>query len=131
MNFCPMFIKVSTILEISEQKITSEEDKEYPASYHNKEGYLSLHNKKLTFFELKGFLQPKYTKIFEVSFNKIESIDAISYNTFVITEFNGQKHYLTIYNIPSLNVTKILTDLIINDMIRTGIEKLASRITAS
>ena len=108
-----------------EQKISSIEDKAYPASYHNKEGFISLLDKKLSFFELKGFLQPNYYKIFEIPFSKIESLDDVSQNTIVITEINGQKHYLTIYNINPMNVTKTITNLIINDMIQTGIQKLA------
>ena len=109
-----------------EQKISSIEDEVYPASYHNKEGFLSLRNKKLTFVELRGFLQPHYNKMFEIPFSKIESLDDVSQNTIVITELNGQKHCLTVYNIPSLNVTKTLSDLILNDMIQTGIQKLAN-----
>jgi len=108
-----------------EQQINSVEDKFYPASYHNKEGFLSLHNKKLTFVELKGFFQPHYNKMLEIPFSKIESLDDVSQNTIVITELNGQKHCLTVYNIPPLNVTKTLSDLILNDMIQTGIQKLA------
>ena len=102
------------------------EDRVYPASYHNKEGFLSLHNKKLVFFELKGFLQPNYNTLFEIPFSKIESLDDVSQNTIVITEVNGQKHYLTVYNIAPMNVTKTLSDLIIYDMIRTRVQKLAN-----
>ena len=101
-------------------------DKVYPASYHNKEGFLSLLNKKVIFFELKGFLQPTYNKMFEIPFSEIDSLDDVSQNTIVITEVNGQRHCLTIYNISPLAVSKTLTDLILNDMIRTGIQKLAN-----
>lgn len=117
---------VNKILQITEQKINSVEDKVYPASYHKKEGFLSLLNKKFIFFELKGFLHPSYNKVFEIPFSKIESLDDVSHNTIVITELNGQRHCLTIYTIPPLAVTKTLTDLILNDMIRTGIQKLAN-----
>ena len=109
-----------------EQQVSSVEDKVYPASYHNKEGFLSLLNKKLIFVELRGFLQPQYNKMLEIPFSKIESLDDVSQNTIVITELNGQKHCVTVYNILSLNVTKTLSDLILNDMIQTGIQKLAN-----
>jgi hypothetical protein len=78
------------------------------------------------FFELKGFLQPTYNKMLEIPFSEIDSLDDISQNTIVITEVNDQRHCLTIYNISPLAVTKTLTDLMLNDMIRTGIQKLAN-----
>ncbi len=117
MNFITSLYRCRKILELQQQKVVTREDNVYPASYHNKEGFLSLLNKKLTFIELRGFLQPHYNKLLEIPFSKIESLDDVSQNTIVITELNGQKHCLTVYNIPSLNVTKTLSDLIYNDMI--------------
>lgn len=117
--------RCSKILEILKQEIVNTEDKVYPASYQNKEGYISLVNKKLIFFELKGFFQPKYIKVFEIPFSKIDSLDDVSHNKIVITELNGKRHYLTVYNFPPPSLTKTLTDLIINDMISSRIKKQA------
>ena len=117
---------VATIVEMLEQKPATADDAVYPASYHNKEGYLTLFNQKLTFFELRGFIQPRYHKLLEIPFTQIESIDNISHNTLVITQTNGYRHYLTVYDAQSMTLTKTISDVIINDMIITGIHKFVS-----
>ena len=114
-----MWTTVEKILAILEQKKTTAEDRVYPASYHNKEGYITLCNKQLTFFELKGFLQPKYHKIFEIPFTQIASLNDVSHNTIVLTELNGLRHYITIHDNPPLTLSSTLSSLIIEDMVDT------------
>jgi hypothetical protein len=110
---------VEKILEILEQKKTTAEDRVYPASYHNKEGYITLFNKQLTFFELKGFLQPRYHKIFEIPFTQIDSLDDVSHNTIVLTELNGIRRYITIHDNSPSTVSSTLSNHIIEDMVDT------------
>jgi hypothetical protein len=119
MSYFAMCIQVEKILEILERKKTTAENRVYPASYHKKEGYVTLFNKKLTFFELKGFLQPTYHKIFEIPFTPIESLDDVSHNTIVITKLDGMRRYITIHNEPPLTLSSTLSNLIIEDLIDT------------